>query len=187
MLQHLEGQQQQKDQGMLASPVRAGTILYLDFSTLNFEKPHFTDGHPVVVVSPEGHQKKNGMAYVVPLTSEVGNRGNTNAVEVNNATFLKTSPTGRSFAICDKMISVPLQQLDRYRPGRRVRFGQNRIPDYQLSGEELKLVRLGCTRMIWSDDEFRMSLSDAFKDLLNRLKMRQERSHQQGRKIASAT
>jgi uncharacterized protein YifN (PemK superfamily) len=136
---------------MVHSAVPAGTVLFLDFNQLNLAKPEFEGAHPVMVLSPESKQK-DGTAIVIPLTSAVTNAHNMGAVEITNESFIRTSPTGRSFAICDKPVTVALSRLQPFRAGRRA--GVNYQPNYQIKGEDLANARIAfsvlSTRMMSS-------------------------------------
>lgn len=159
---------------MVHSAVPAGTVLFLNFDELNLEKPEFEGAHPVMVLSPESKQR-DGTAIVIPITSAVTNATNIGAVELTNETFVRTSPTGRSFAICDKPVTVALSRLQYFRAGRRA--GANYQPNYQIKGEDLANARLAFFRAVHADDDFkRLFANGALARLWTKLKERQKRS-----------
>jgi|GEM_PF-6806282 len=159
---------------MVQSTVPAGTVLYLDFDQLNLEKPEFVGTHPVIVVSPESKQK-DGTAIVVPLTSAATNAHNIGAVEITNKSLARTSPTGRSFAVCDKPLTVALSRLRPFSVGRR--SGVNYQPNYKIKGEDLANVRMSLFRAVHAEDEVRRLVADGpLARLWAKLKERQKRS-----------
>jgi uncharacterized protein YifN (PemK superfamily) len=163
---------------MVHSTVPAGTVLFLDFDRLNLAKPEFEGAHPVMVLSPESKQK-DGTAIVIPITSAVTNANNIGAVEITNESFVRTSPSGRSFAICDKPITVALSRLAPFKAGRRP--GVNYQPNYQIKGEDLANARIAFFRAVNADDDFKRLLSNgALSRLWGKLKERQRRSRAKG-------
>jgi uncharacterized protein YifN (PemK superfamily) len=159
---------------MVHSAVPAGTVLFLDFDELNLAKPEFEGAHPVMVLSPESKQR-DGTAIVIPITSAITNARNIGAVELTNETFVRTSPTGRSFAICDKPITVALSRLDYFRAGRRPEV--NYQPNYQIKGEDLANARMAFFRAVNADDDFkRLFANGALARLWSKLKERQRKS-----------
>ena len=119
---------------MVHTAVPAGTVMYFDFNQLNLIRPEFEGAHPVLVLSPESKQK-DGTAIIVPITSVATNAYNAGAIEITNESFVRTSPTGRSFAIWDKPFNVALSRLEPFRAGRRP--GVNYQPNYQIKGQDL--------------------------------------------------
>lgn len=159
---------------MVHSTVRAGTVFFFDFNELNLAKPEFEGTHPVLVLSPESKQK-DGTAIIVPITSAVTNANNIGAVEITNASFTRTSPTGRSFAVCDKPCSVALSRLRPFKTGRRA--WANYQPNYQITGEDLANIRMAFFGAVNSEDDIRrLSNQGAFTRLWNKLKERQKKS-----------
>ncbi|MEL6373906.1 MAG: type II toxin-antitoxin system PemK/MazF family toxin [Pseudomonadota bacterium] len=170
---------------MVYAPVDAGTVLWLDFDALGFARPEMEKTRPVVVLSPKTKQR-DGTVVCVPITSALGNFSNPDAIEITNKTFVDGSPTGRSFALCSHPITVSLSRLTRYQG--QARRKTNARANYQkgsrIVGEDLKTIRVAAFRAMLSDDEFVNLLSRRHRDLIKRLRTRQEKSRRLGRRAA---
>jgi uncharacterized protein YifN (PemK superfamily) len=154
--------------------------MFFNFDVLNLAKPEFVGEHPVLVLSPESKQK-DGTAIIVPITSAVTNAHNGGAVEITNASFVRTSPTGRSFAVCDKPYTVALSRLAPFKTGRRP--GANYQPDYQIKGQDLANARMALFGAVQSEHDVRRLLPDgALFQLWNKLKERQKASRSAGQR-----
>jgi uncharacterized protein YifN (PemK superfamily) len=164
---------------MVHSAVPAGTVLHFDFSELNLSKPEFVGEHPVLVLSPESKQK-DGTAIIVPITSAISNAHNVGAVEITNSSFVRTSPTGRSFAICDKPYTVALSRLAPFNVRRRQ--GANYQPNYQIRGQDLANARMALFGAVNSEPEVRRLFANgALVQLWSKLKERQKASAREAR------
>lgn len=167
---------------MLSGPVEAGTVLHFDFDDLDGCFPEMTGKHPCISVRPK-HRQKDGILWVVPLTSSVQNFNNPDAVEIFNTAFNRISPTGRTFAICNIVcpISMTRPSLDYYEEGRNATRETNRRPKYRIAGRDLALVRTAVARQLWDDAEYRRILNGHYGSLWDWLKERLGKSKTLGR------
>ncbi|MCI4660603.1 MAG: type II toxin-antitoxin system PemK/MazF family toxin [Neomegalonema sp.] len=154
----------------------AGTVVHFDFSEIGAIHPEMTGKHPAVVVSHKRMQQ-GGSVILVPLTSKInGNAGRDYVVEITNQSFLRYSPSGRSFALCDKPTSVALKRpsLDYYEI--KPREGANRGERFRIGRDDLKMIRLAVLRCMLPDRELKSLLTEDNSDELTELRERIKQS-----------